>query len=471
MIKTKISGAFILLASVFVHAPVAADGSVPALTGTTGEYTGSSWNHIGWAFDTSVPITVTALGWYDYQRNGLIDHHPVQIWDNAGNLLISGTVPAGIGGSLLGDFRYTTTLTLESGSYTLPPGHYVIGGDANPKNTGPEDGLNFNIPLTNITTATGISYVSGRSASDEGNSTFPNETQDWCAGACLFGPNFQISVTPKYGLVAYYPFTGNAKDQSGYAHNGVVRGAALTSDRFGNTKSAYNFNGTSSYIQIPASPDFNISKTGFSVSAWIKPNPVQYSPDGFWDVIDKSHTNDDLSGWVVQSYQSKGFGFIVENGIDQNVPAAGTNTNVLDNKWHHFVGVFDYSQQQILFYLDGVLASVTSNPGTPEPNARDLFIGKSGYLSGGRNFRGVIDEVRVYNRPISKEEVIGLYGENNAVYGCVSVGSSPLLANQKVTLKQADVANKTTTTNETGCYYFPKKVESVPFSLIINGNP
>ena len=47
----------------------------------------------------------------------------------------------------------------------------------------------------------------------------------------------------KDGLVAYYPFNGNANDESGNGNNGTVNGATLTTDRFGNTNKAYSFNG------------------------------------------------------------------------------------------------------------------------------------------------------------------------------------------------------------------------------------
>ncbi|MGD0712159.1 MAG: hypothetical protein ABR968_13380, partial [Bacteroidales bacterium] len=50
---------------------------------------------------------------------------------------------------------------------------------------------------------------------------------------------------PSTGLVAFYPFKGNADDTSGNGHNGTVHGATLTTDRFGNPNNAYYFNGSS----------------------------------------------------------------------------------------------------------------------------------------------------------------------------------------------------------------------------------
>ena len=63
----------------------------------------------------------------------------------------------------------------------------------------------------------------------------------------LFANTF-AQVIPTNGLVAYYPFNGNANDYSLNANNGTVIDATLTADRFGNTNSAYQFNGNGSYI-------------------------------------------------------------------------------------------------------------------------------------------------------------------------------------------------------------------------------
>ena len=67
----------------------------------------------------------------------------------------------------------------------------------------------------------------------------------FCLATFGFG---QINLTS--GLVAYYPFSGNANDQSGNGNNAVFNSATLTADQFGNANSAYLFNGTSSYIRV-----------------------------------------------------------------------------------------------------------------------------------------------------------------------------------------------------------------------------
>ncbi|MBF0232848.1 MAG: hypothetical protein HQK65_07400 [Desulfamplus sp.] len=57
---------------------------------------------------------------------------------------------------------------------------------------------------------------------------------------------------PRDGLVAEYLFGGNANDSSGNGNHGAVNGATLTTDRFGNSNSAYNFDGVNDYCIVKA---------------------------------------------------------------------------------------------------------------------------------------------------------------------------------------------------------------------------
>ncbi len=67
------------------------------------------------------------------------------------------------------------------------------------------------------------------------------------------------------GLMAYYPFNGNANDESGNGNNGTVNGATLTTDRFGDTDSAYSFN--ESYIAVPDNP--SLFSDNLTTSWWV----------------------------------------------------------------------------------------------------------------------------------------------------------------------------------------------------------
>ena len=68
------------------------------------------------------------------------------------------------------------------------------------------------------------------------------------------------------GLVAYYPFNGNARDETGNGHDGIVKETKLNSDRFGRINSSYGFD--NSEIFVPYDPAFNSSS--ITVSVWVK---------------------------------------------------------------------------------------------------------------------------------------------------------------------------------------------------------
>ena len=72
------------------------------------------------------------------------------------------------------------------------------------------------------------------------------------------------------GLVAYYPFNGNANDESGNGYNGTVHGALLDADRFGRPASCYSFNGSNSYIELPPNTGNLNGLTQTTILAWMK---------------------------------------------------------------------------------------------------------------------------------------------------------------------------------------------------------
>ena len=92
---------------------------------------------------------------------------------------------------------------------------------------------------------------------------------------CLIHLMTQAQIIPAYvptnGLVGWWPFNGNANDESGNGHNGAVNGCALANDRFGNSFSAYIFNGVTDFIRIN---DVLIpgTATSYTFSFWIKPD-------------------------------------------------------------------------------------------------------------------------------------------------------------------------------------------------------
>jgi hypothetical protein len=207
------------------------------------------------------------------------------------------------------------------------------------------------------------------------------------------------------GLVAYYPFYGSVYDESGYENHGKVYGATLVADRDGTPDSAYYFDGVDNYIEIPYSPNLSIGPNGFSVSLQVKADSVQPSNDSLFTIMDKSHGFGCLanaSGWVVQGRTNVGTGFAVGNGTDYY---GVSGPNILDDAWHDLTATFESGLMKL--YVDGILTETRELPDSPANNAGPLYIGKWG-CKNGRHFRGAVDEVRIFDRVLTEEDILQL---------------------------------------------------------------
>jgi len=200
------------------------------------------------------------------------------------------------------------------------------------------------------------------------------------------------------GLVAYYPFNGNANDASGNGNDGTAVGATLCPDRFGNPNSAYHFDG-SSYIGFNSVPLDQVDN--WTISAWI--NPFLINQDGMAVCLgyDDGNTGNGFA-FGLSSYDSPAntlsgvFGGVAWAPSGYAFPVA--------NRWHHIVMLRRNGVTQ--YYVDGI-QNQTWNKYTQTPILPSAFtIGSS---TGIRFFSGGIDDVRIYNRALSASEVQRLY--------------------------------------------------------------
>ena len=152
------------------------------LTSPGSEYGGGPWT-LGFAFSPVVNISVTALGVYDSGQDGIADIATVGIWDTNGNLLTSGQVPSGTGGTLLGDFRYVSITPFDLTAGT----EYVVGSyladTASSLNTGQGGTGSFDPSITVIEDR----YV--------GSGAFAYPSQNSATAGAWLGANFQFSDT------------------------------------------------------------------------------------------------------------------------------------------------------------------------------------------------------------------------------------------------------------------------------------
>ena len=223
----------------------------------------------------------------------------------------------------------------------------------------------------------------------------------WSLGATANAITGEICVAPS-GLVAWLPFDGTANDASGNGNNGIAVGATLANDRFGNSNASYTFNGYSNYIQLSESKSLDIGTADFTVSAWIKTTTQQGR-------IFSKGSYGCTPGYMVRTGGGRAF-FEVSGVSGQGcIVGIGGQKNVADNEWHLVSAVLKRdSGAQI--YVDGVLDAQNSvvTTGVDVTNANNPRIGMDDQ-SGNEPFGGSIDDVLVYNRALTADEIVNIY--------------------------------------------------------------
>gem|GEM_PF-785328 len=228
--------------------------------------------------------------------------------------------------------------------------------------------------------------------------------------------NAQVNLNQ--GLIAYYPFNGNANDSSGNGNNPSFNNATLTTDRFGNANSAYYFNGSNSYMDIPNSTTLQTG-TRASISLWVKPNSFYtgkchgnymlckgYEGGGALDALFGDNLYD-------QNHAINGCSAPLDTSHETFYSTLGGywNSNFIHtNNWYHVIEIADSTTASI--YVNGVL--INTNPASLVPfnTSYDLFFGR--YLDISITpywLNGTLDDIRIYNRALDSAEVQSLYQE------------------------------------------------------------
>jgi len=199
------------------------------------------------------------------------------------------------------------------------------------------------------------------------------------------------------GLVAAYDFKGDAKDWSGNGNDGTVTGPTLTTDYFNIANSAYNFDGVDDYIDV-GTPLIDPVTDSFTISFWVKSDDSFYTRPVF---IGNNHDN--LNGFYIL-YQGDTNIFRIKFG---GTSYDYSSINFADTNWHHIVMTYDTTTRIAEVFIDG------SSIGTQTESSRNSPIGVmqiGAYNNGASNvLDGVIDEVFIWNRTLSADEVKTLY--------------------------------------------------------------
>ena len=235
---------------------------------------------------------------------------------------------------------------------------------------------------------------------------------------------------PTNGLVAYYPFSGNANDSSGNGNNGTVNCATLTTDRFGKANSAYSLTAINQKIDLMTSDSW-LGANNFSFSFWfytgvstidqtiISKRPSCLGGGEQFFELGKSANTDTISFWTNGFYNFQ-------------VP-------FIPNSWNHFVYTKTSATNSVI-YINNVPYNIT-HPAFSITGTHPMGISSSSYCLSNyypsHFFEGKIDDVRLYNRSLNNTEIQALFNE--------SISSTPIYYSQQ----WLKVIDSTSTVNNT----------------------
>lgn len=218
-----------------------------------------------------------------------------------------------------------------------------------------------------------------------------------------------------YQPISFYSFSGNANNVVGSDNNGTVSGATLVADRFGNTNSAYSFNGTSSYIGFGSSMALGLPYEAFTVAFWYKASGT--SPlfgdyhgtssggDGNFAVgigIDNNPVHTSLSSYLTSMARC-------------SPPLSGDallfvdDTIAIDSQWHFVtyqmdgIGTMKVTRDQSKTWTTLYNASLNYSNNPVWQAGRHYFAGSYNY------YKGLIDDIYIYKRALSSSEIDSLY--------------------------------------------------------------
>jgi hypothetical protein len=221
------------------------------------------------------------------------------------------------------------------------------------------------------------------------------------------------SYLPANGLVGWYPFNGNANDESLLGTNGIVSNATLSFDRFNNPNSSYNFNGVNAIIDLGINNSINTISSELTFLYWVK-------PDG---------NSQNASMTVLASYAGQGgsggnWRFI--SRVDRSTLVAkldlminsiwnsvvSPQNAIVVNQWNHVVHTRSGNLGKT--YINGVLINTSNiasqNINTPSLTGATTKIGFNWpSFANTEWFKGDIDDLGFYNRALAQQEITALY--------------------------------------------------------------
>lgn len=205
------------------------------------------------------------------------------------------------------------------------------------------------------------------------------------------------------GLISYYPFNGDSNDNSGLSNNGIVDGPFLTTDRNNLSNSAYSFDGNDDIIRVLGNDNNNLGEN-FSIMAWF--NPFSIKSQTILRKNSGETFNKILGAYNLTLSQTNDYIFSVSTLTESiQLRLNGYKTN----EWQHIMGV--KKGNQLSLYVNGEKVDSKVISGAMANDTSSLFIGTRIQIPA-NTFHGVIDEIKLYNKALTEEEISGVLSKS-----------------------------------------------------------
>jgi hypothetical protein len=205
----------------------------------------------------------------------------------------------------------------------------------------------------------------------------------------------------KTGLIAYYPFNGGTKDESGNGNHGKGYGVKLTRDRLGKNNKAYYFSAANCNTRIEAKINTQSIKTGFTISFWMKSDlsggcnePALFEfynkiPDYDRSLFKLSEYNQNYRIFRVNGFDGRGYKFPISN------------------EWINFTFTYDGYIEN--WYQNGTLVGSEKRSGYLQPYLPgNVVFGRNnvlGFDSTKAAYKGSMDEIRIYDKVLNEDQI------------------------------------------------------------------
>jgi uncharacterized repeat protein (TIGR02543 family) len=214
-------------------------------------------------------------------------------------------------------------------------------------------------------------------------------------------------------MVAYYPFEGNANDESVNGLNGTEYGGLQYAT--GISSQAASFDGTDDYSEVAANDLLNFGTGDFSISLWVKTS----SNETQTLFMKGGHQGRYSPSYYIRLNEPSGkIAFVTGSADGSSVVLGSDNYSVSDGDWHHLIAM--RSGSNLYVYMDNQLIMTTSGDMKNVSSSESLTIGAH-YVTNSPNLtfflNGLMDELRFYNYALTTNEIQSLYDE-----GSLSIG-------------------------------------------------